>query len=208
MRKILSASRIRVATYALMFFVFVSGIFQVVQKTYIYVSSPESINIVKVDVPWFHPADNVSILLDQERLVRSDRLFQEVQENVFLFDLLQRIVDISLLLLLLYYLQKLLVSISNRTFLEPPNLAVVRRLSVVVAGYVVVGILFYQLIPLAVPHNLVVESMNFVTLGESVFENLAAATDFKMLLVAICLYVIAVSFREGYLLKQDSDLTI
>jgi hypothetical protein len=77
-----------------------------------------------------------------------------------------------------------------------------------VAAYVVAEFIFYQLIPTFIPVDLMVETINFSRLDEHFFSNLMAAIDFKMLFVAICLYIISASFRSGYQLREEAELTI
>jgi len=52
------------------------------------------------------------------------------------------------------------------------------------------------------------ERINFTTPDESMLFSLLSSIDLKMIFVAMILYVISVSFKEGYALKEETDLTI
>jgi hypothetical protein len=208
MAKILTVAGVRQISNVIIAVVILFGVLQIATKTHTLLSSPEEINIIKLDVPWCHPADNVSILLDQNALAQNPRFYQRVQTGFFTFDLIERTISILLLVLILILLRRLLIVIYQRAFFDSRSMTIIRQLSLVVIVYVVCKFLFYQLIPLVVPVDLMIETVNFTTLGESILENLMAALDFKMLFVGICLYVISEAFKEGYELKKESELTI
>ncbi|MBD3256796.1 DUF2975 domain-containing protein [candidate division GN15 bacterium] len=208
MGTIFTPKGIRLIANLLITLIALMGAVQVVDKVATLLTSPDEINVVKLDVPWVHPGDNVAILLDQQALVEDPDFHHQLQINVFIYDLAERVVYISLLVLILILLKKLVLSIRSRAFLDQRHMTIINQLALVVGTYVISKFLFYQLVPIFIPVDLMVETVNFTTLGESVFETIMAATDFKMLFVGICLYVISVSFREGYELKKESELTI
>jgi hypothetical protein len=205
---ILTLKGIRLVANVVVAFVIVSGAALATQKIHQLATAPDEINIVKLDVPWHHPAENVAILLDRNALAENPDLHQSLQISIFSYDLVKRIVYASLLVVILVLVKKLILSIQSRTLFEPKSLATISHLALTVAGYVACKFLFYQIIPFFVPVDLMVETVNFTTLGESVFGNVMAAVDFKMLFVGFCLYVISVAFKEGYQLKSEAELTI
>lgn len=184
------------------------GVTQVFQKASQLVSAPDEINILKLDVPWVHPGDNVSILLNEEALAENPELYRRLQIGIFIYDLAERVVYILILVIILILLKRLILAIRSKTFFEPGSLKVINQLGFVVAVYVLCKFLFYQVVPVIIPEDLIVEAVNFTTFSESVFQTVMVATDFKMLFVGICLFVISVAFKEGYHFKSESELTI
>jgi hypothetical protein len=112
------------------------------------------------------------------------------------------------MLLILIQLKKLIIAIRGNTFFELPNILIIRNLSILVGMWVFCNFIMYQIIPIFFPVNLIIESINFITINESLLHSILVALDFKMLFVAIILYVISISFKEGYQLKEQTDLTI
>jgi hypothetical protein len=74
--------------------------------------------------------------------------------------------------------------------------------------WVICNSMFYQILYLFIEENLIIESINFITIKESFLTNLIISIDFKMLFVSIILYVISILFKEGYQLKEQTNLTI
>jgi hypothetical protein len=208
MPKLFTVSGIRLIFNLFILFIAITGVAQIAEKTHELISSPEKIHILKLDVPWNHPQDNVAILFDQNILAHNPDIYQRVQINIFTYDLIKRFVYISLLILALVMIKRLIVSINAGTFFKPQNLKIIKYFSLIVGAYIVCGFIFYQLIPVFMPVELMVETVNFSTFNESAAYNILAAIDFKMLLAAIILYAVWASFKEGYQLKQETELTI
>lgn len=208
MARLFTIPRIAIIANILIAVVVAAGAMQIGRKAHQLVFAPDEIDIVRLEVPWFHNRDNVSILLEQDILAGNAELYQKVQSGVLAYDLVERIVYIVLFVLALILLKRLIISINARTFFSLQNISIIHHLALVVLLFVVAKFVLYQLIPVAVPVELMVERVNFSPLDESVVGNMMAATDFRMLFAALVLYVVAVSFREGYELKKESELTI
>jgi len=208
MTKLITIPRIKLLINLFIAVIIIMGIFTIGGKTNKLISSPDEINIVKLDVPWCHPVNNVAILFDQHALSSNPDLYNKMQIKIYTYDLIKRFVYISLLVLILILLKRLIISINTKTFFDLKNILIIKHLAIVVGSWVICGFIFYQLIPVFISVDLMVETVNFSTMSESVIGNVLVAIDFKMLFVAIILYVISVSFKEGYQLKEQTDLTI
>ncbi len=208
MTKVATISRIKLVSNLIIIFLVITGIMVIAEKVHTLVFNQQDINILKLDVPWHHPRANVAILFDQDALAENLEFYQHVQTSIFTYDLTKRIVYIPLLVLIFILLKKLIISINAGTFFKTGNIRIIRNLALVVGIYVVCGFIFYQLIPIFMPVDIMVETVNFSTFDESPIDNIVAAIDFKMLFVGIILYALSVSFREGYHLKQESEFTV
>jgi hypothetical protein len=184
------------------------GVLDIGGKTIKLISNRDEINIVRIDVPWFHPTEKVAILFDRSLLVGDSELYQDLNTGIYTFDLIKRALYLPLLVLILVLLKRLIISIRASTFFEDKNIQIINQLALVVGAYVFLQFISYQVVTFLIPEHLMEETINFTTLNESILENIVAALDFKMLFVAVILYVVSVSFKQGYQLKQESELTI
>jgi len=208
MKRILTLNGIKLVANLIILFIVLSWTAMVLSKTHKLISNPDEINIVKLDVPWYHPGDKVAILMDQAALAENPEFHRKLQISVFIYDLAQRIVYMPIIIIILVLLKRLIVPIYTKTYFDSKSISIINFLALAVALYVLCKFLFYQLIPIFIPLDLMVETVNFTTMGESLWGNLMAAIDFKMLFVSLCLYVIFVAFKEGHQLKNEAELTI
>ncbi|MBN2364906.1 MAG: DUF2975 domain-containing protein [Calditrichaeota bacterium] len=168
----------------------------------------EEIKLIRLEIPWIHPVSDVTIMLYQDMLKNNQTLHKKISKNVLIHDTIERIIQMTLFILIVYQLTKLIIAIRSRTFFTAENLAIIRNLSLLVFAWIIGNFLVYQLIPVFIPLELMYERINFTAFNESWLENFLSAIDFKMLLVAIILYIISLSFKEGYRLKEETELTI
>ena len=208
MLKITSTPLIKFFMNGLIIFILIFGSGTVLTKSYELFFKADEIDILKMDIPWSHPIDDVTVMLDKTVLQKEPTLFQKINKSIFEYDLIVRIVFLSLMILILLQLKKLILAIRSKTFFEAANILIIRNLSVLVGMWVLSYFIMYQIIPVFIPVDLIAESINFTPLNESLMYNILAAIDFKMLFVAIILYIISISFKEGYQLKEQTDLTI
>lgn len=208
MSTILTVPRIKFVMNLIIIVILLNGASIVLKKSYTLLFKPQDIELIRLEIPWTRPVQDVTIMLHEHILAENPDIRRTVSTNIFIHDLIERICLITLIILLLVQIRKLLIAINQGTFFKPENLRIVRNLSLLVGIWVFVNFILYQMISLFIPTELMYERINFTTLGESVFHSLMSSIDFKMLFVAIVLYVITISFREGYSLKEQADLTI
>jgi hypothetical protein len=159
-------------------------------------------------MPWNQPIGTVTLMFREDVLKTDNQLLSRLNILLYSYDLIERIIFTILIILILIQLKKLITSIRGKTFFENVNIKIIKNLSILVGIWVGFHFLMYHLLWLFIPENLVVESINFISLQESFFSSILVSIDFKMLFVAIILYIISVSFKEGYSLKEQTELTI
>lgn len=208
MSKLITISKIKwiMNLLIILIFVQVSGI--ILAKLYELFFQPDGINILRLDVPWNHPIGDVTVMLNKNILQNDPNLLQKINKNIFTYDLIKRIIFLPILLLILCQLKKLIIAILGKTFFKRSNILIIRNLSILVSLWVLSYFIMYQIIPIFIPVYLITESINYIPINDSFLHNILIAIDFKMLFVAIILYIISISFKEGYQLKEQIDLTI
>lgn len=208
MSKFITITQIKFFMNGLIIYFLIMGSGIVLTKSYELFFKADEMDILRLDVPWNHPIDEVTLMLDKNILQNNPTLLQKINTNIFIYDLIGRIIFLILMLLILFQLKKLIIAILGKTFFEKSNILIIRNLSILVGMWVLSHFVMYQIIPLFIPVDLIIESINFITMNESLMHNILTAIDFKMLFVSIILYVISISFEEGYQLKEQTDLTI
>lgn len=204
----ISISGIRVVMNLLIAGTLIFGFSIIAEAMHQLLFNPETIDILDRDHPWLRPTTDVTLMLDKAVIAEDDVVYETVQQNILIHDILERFLFVVITVLIFFQLKKLLIAINGTSFFVRDNYRIIRRLSFLVLLWVGSEILIYELIPVFVPPVLIQYSINFTTFTESVYRNIMSALDFRMLFVAIILYVVAVSFREGTALKEQTDLTI
>ena len=199
---------INVSMIILILFFLLSGMSIIFEEGYRLFLDRENIELIRLEIPWTHPLSDVTIMLDRDILINNPDIHKTVSRNILLYNILRRIVSVTLIILILYQLKNMLLAINRKTFFEQKNLQIIRNLSILVFIWVFCYSILYHLISLFIPIKLMYERINFVAFSESMMGSFFASIDFKMVLVGLILYVIAVLFKEGYLLKEQNDLTI
>lgn len=205
---ITSIKTIRSIMNVLILVTLIAGASVIIRKSHDLLFHPEEIDVLRLDMPWLRPVTDVTLALDKTVLEKNPELFDRVQKNIVMHDILERTVFVILMVLILLQVKLLFTAIKKDTFFVPENRHIIKSLSMLVGLWVLWSLLIYEMIPWFIPVELIQFSINFTPLNESVFHNLISAIDFKMLFVALILYVITVLFREGHQLKEDSELTI
>ena len=208
MLKLITIRQIKFFMNGLIIFILIMGSGTVLTKSYELFFKTDEIDILRVDVPWSRPIEPVTVMFDKNVLKDNPALLHKLNTNIFTYDLIERIVFLTLMVLILIQLKKLIIAIRGKIFFELSNILVIRNLAILVGIWVLSNFIMYQLIPYFFPVDLITESINLVTIDESLLHNILVALDFKMLFVAVILYVISVFFKEGYQLKEQTDLTI
>ena len=194
--------------YMMLILVILGGIDTLVDKGYKLVFAPEEIELIRLDIPWVQPADNVTIMLYEEILAGNLELHEQVSKNILIHDFIKRIFLVIVTLLMIIEVKKFVVAIKTKRFFVMSTIRIIRNLSGLVVIWIVGKVILYEIIPWFIPTELMYERINFTTLGESWFESIVSALDIRMLFIAIILYLIYISFKEGYKLKEQADLTI
>ncbi len=208
MLKLITIRQIKFFMNGLIIFILIMGSGTVLTKSYELFFKTDEIDILRLDVPWNRPIEPVTVMFDKNVLKDNPALLHKLNTNIFTYDLIERIVFLTLMVLILIQLKKLIIAIRGKIFFELSNILVIRNLAILVGIWVLSNFIMYQLIPYFFPVDLITESINLVTIDESLLHNILVALDFKMLFVAVILYVISVFFKEGYQLKEQTDLTI
>jgi hypothetical protein len=208
MLKLITVRQIKFFMNGLIIFVLIMGSGTILTNSYELFFKTDEIDILRVDVPWNRPIEPVTVMFDKNVLQNDPALLQKLNTNIFAYDLIERFVFLTLMVLILIQLKKLIMAIRGKTFFKLPNILIIRNLAIIVGIWVLSNFTMYQLIPFFFPVDLITESINLVTINESLLGNILVASDFKMLFVAVILYVISVLFKEGYQLKEQTDLTI
>lgn len=188
--------------------ILVQGVFQIGQKTIMLVQKSEDIDIVRESSPWYSPLNNVTVLFKTDMIKSQPLAAQQISFALFGFSLLNTVIFMPLFISILWYLNRLIHSIFQQTFFHLKNIRIIKILSMLTAGWVLARFIFYQALPWFLPDDFIDQSINYFKISESVWINIISAIDFKMLLVAIFLFITSVAFREGYQMKEDADLTI
>ncbi len=208
MLKLITIRQIKFFMNGLIILILITGSGTVLSKSYELFYKTDEIDIIRMDVPWNRPIEPVTVMFDKNVLKNNPALLHKLNTNIFIYDLIERIVFLTLMLLILIQLKKLIIAIRGKIFFELPNILIIRNLAILVGIWVLSNFIMYQLIPFFFPVDLITESINLVTINESLLHNILMALDFKMLFVAVALYVISILFKEGYQLKKQTDLTI
>lgn len=208
MSGILTVKNIKAFMNTLILIILIMGISIIISKSYVLLFQPSEIDIVRLDVPWNNPMPAVTVMYDKQTLQQEPDLLRSVNFKIYLFDLLHRIIFIPLLLLILIELKKLLIAVRSGTFFNEKNFKIVKHLSSIVGLWVILNFVLYQMLPFFISEDIIAESINFISIKESLLSNIIIALDAKMLFVAIMLFVISEAFKEGYILKEQTDLTI
>jgi hypothetical protein len=169
---------------------------------------------IKLDRPMIRMTSDVYLNLKDDVLANDSDLFQKVQRNKLLFEAINVLIFIVFIILVLLQLRSLISSLQERSFFESRNIKCVRKISYLLAGWVLTDLIFYVCIPLFIPLSVIRDSYNFWPVNGG-FTNASAgilclllSIDYGVLLSAFAFYVIFVVFGEGSLLKEQAELTI
>ena len=208
MKKIHLIRAVKIFINLIILFMILNGGSIIVEKSYLVLFRPDEIEPIRLEIPWIHPAEDVTIMFHKDLLEKNPDINQTVSKNILIHNIIRRILTLTLVILILLQLKALILSINHQTFFEPRNIHMIRTLSILVILWVLKNFIIYHLIPFFIPLELMYETINFIALGESFFSSMMISIDYKMLFFSIILYIVSISFKEGYQLKEQSDLTI
>jgi len=208
MLKIISIPKIKLIMNLFIGLTLVLSLTMIVSQSYELIFEADDIDIIRVQFPWYNPLSPVTVMFDTNILKENPSLLENINLKVLIYDLIRRTTFLLLLLLILVQIKKMLIAIRRQSFFELKNILIIRNLSILVGVWVGGNFILYQVLPLFIPVDLITEAINFVTMKDSLYANLMIAIDFKMLFVAIILFVVSILFKEGLQLKEQTDLTI
>jgi len=208
MSKLISISKIKLLMNLFIGLTFILSLTMIVSQSYELIFEADDIDIIRVQFPWYNPLSPVTVMFDTNILKENPSLLENINLKVLIYDLIRRTTFLLLLLLILVQIKKMLIAIRRQSFFELKNILIIRNLSILVGVWVGGNFILYQVLPLFIPVDLITEAINFVTMKDSLYANLMIAIDFKMLFVAIILFVVSILFKEGLQLKEQTDLTI
>lgn len=202
---------INIVLYILLAFILIGLLITTVNFFIYAIGNPpeyEPLCMGSMNVPVMRPFEDVFFYIEPVLLQDDPLLDQKLQYNEFIFESIHGFLVLFVFLLLLLQLKNFIGSIRNRSFFSLESVNNVKKISFIVLSWVLIDFLAYQLLPLAIPLDCVVERINYVTLGESFFSNILFSVDITKLLFAFTFYSISVVLKEGLVLKQQSELTI
>jgi hypothetical protein len=125
-----------------------------------------------------------------------------------LHDILERLLFLILTVLILFELKRILISIRTTTFFTKQNITGTRQLAVLFLLWAVSRFILYHLIAFLIPVEHIQHSINYIPFNESAFQSIMLSLDFRMLVISLIMYFVYLSFKQGYQLKEETDLTI
>jgi len=204
--KSLKLSGINIAIYAFLLCLALSAlafIWKFTNETYLRPENLKHHNLLIVN-----PSNNVFVYLYEEVIKNNDALNKKLQRNVLIYDTIKRIVTITLLFLLTIQLKTLINSLTNQTLFVQKNLVCVKKISYLLAIWVTVNFILYQCFQFFIPYDLIQHNYGYIPINRNILSSLLLSIDYIKLLAALAFYIISIAFKEGYQLKEQSDLTI
>jgi len=183
----------------------IAGIWTFTNKIIIH---PNEFDDLKIENPVIRPVKGAELHLNPEMLKNDQVIYQKVQRNEFIREIISRFINLILFGLLVLQLRKLLQSIRKKPFLIKDNLIVVNNIAFVLFAWVIIDFLLYQSVQFFIPLSLVKDNYNYVPLNVGVLSGFFFSVNYGLLLAAFSFYVISVVFKEGLKLKEQTDLTI
>lgn len=205
--KLFSPKLITAVMYFLIIFTLLHGGSVIVEESYTLLFKPETLDVLRTDLPWYHPIEDATILFDME-ITDNTTLFTAIQNNLVFHDMLERLFFLVLTVLILFELKRILISIRTTTFFTEQNITLTRQLAGLFLLWAVARFILYHMIAFVIPVEHIQHSINYIPFSESAFQSIMISLDFRMLVFALILYFVYLSFKQGYQLKEETDLTI
>jgi hypothetical protein len=201
---------INIAIYAFAILLTIGALSKIWKLTDTILLNPtKELSDLRIDNPIIRPFNNDVFLLLKSDILKSDHtLYQSIQHNELIFKTIKDIVSIVLLILITMQLKTLFYSLKNETFFILENLLCVRKISYLLGIWVIIEFILYQCFQFFIPLSLVKDNYNYIPINKGTIISLLFSIDYLKLLAAFAFYVISVVFKEGYQLKEQSDLTI
>jgi len=172
------------------------------------VISPESLTDLNLERPMIRMANDVYFNLDAEVLSSDLSLYQRVQRNELIFEAINVLIFMTIFILVLIQLKTLVFSLREKTFYIAKNIKCVRTISGLLLFWVVINFVLYQSIQFFIPDFVIQDTYNYCPVNRGFIIGLLVSIDFKILLASFAFYIISVVFKEGYELKEQTELTI
>lgn len=208
MYRLLTTKSIKFITNALIIFILIQGGSIIISQVNTLLNHPEQIDILRLEIPWNQPLTGTVVMFESTKLENSPQLIQDLNENLFLFDLIERSIFLVLLIILLQQLKNILIRFRSDEFLNDKSRVQIRNLAITVGVWVLSRLTLYLLLPAFIDTDLIYEAINFSTWDRSIYECLMIGLDFKMLFVALVLWISSLLMKEGQRLKKEAELTI
>ena len=154
------------------------------------------------------PANNVFVTLNESDLKNDPLLYKTIHRNAIIYDTIKDLIFIVLFFMVILELKTLLSILKKETFFIEQNLNCVRKISYLLGIWVIIDFILYQCFQFFIPLNVIQENWNYLPINKNIIAGLLLGIEFSKLLAAFAFYIISVVFREGYQLKEQSDLTI
>jgi hypothetical protein len=201
-------SGLNIVIYAIMFLLLI-GITGVIVKftDRVILNSDKLVHPIISD-PIITPFNDVFLTLDANVLKDNNILHKKIERNTLIFKTIKNICFIVFLFLITIQLKILSISLRKETFFVQKNLSCVRKISYLLGVWVIIDFILYQSFQLFIPLDLVQENYNYIPINKNPFFSILFSIDYLKLLSAFAFYVITIVFKEGYHLKEQSDLTI
>ena len=193
--------------YVLIIVTLFAGSSVIIEESYTLLFEPENLDVLRTDLPWFHPVEDATILFNMD-ITRNASLFTAIQNNLVLHDIVKRLSFLILAILILFELKRILISIRTTTFFTKENINGTRQLALLFLLWAVCRFILYHLLAFLIPVEQIQHSINYVPINEAVLQSILISLDFRMLLISLIMYFVYLSFKQGYQLKEETDLTI
>jgi len=158
--------------------------------------------------PMIRMASDVYFNLDADVLRNDLSLYQKVQRNELIFESISVLVFMTIFILVLIQLKTLVFSLREKSFYITKNIKCVRTISGLLLFWVLINFVMYQSIQFFIPASVIQDTYNYCPVNKGLIIGLLFSIDFKILLASFAFYVISIVFREGYELKEQTELTI
>jgi len=209
--KIDKIARISLVFYALLLFVALNILFQIIGFANHILFNPreyEEISLGGTDIPIMRPFEDAIFYVNPEALEQNPSLHEKLQNNEYIFETIYGIAVSAIFILLLLQLAKLINSIKTRDFYSNGSLVNVKRISYIIGAWVLIDFIAYQCLQYAMPLSVIEERINYVTMKESFISNITLSVDVLKLLIAFAFYAVSVVFKAAAELKEQTDLTV
>ena len=107
---------------------------------------PDQISTLRVDIPWFRPAEDVTIMLHQQILENNPELNEHLSKQIMTHDLIERLLLNFFLVLIIIHVKTLITSIYKSHFFNQQNLKNLKSLSLSIFGLLIAKSFIYHLI--------------------------------------------------------------
>lgn len=205
--KSFSPKVLNAAMYILIIFTLLAGGSVIIEEAYTLLFKPETLDVLRTDLPWFRPIDDATILFNME-ITGDKTLFDSIEKNLVFHDVLERLFFLVLTVLTLFELKRIIISIRTATFFTEQNITGTRQLAILFLLWALSRFILYHMIAFFIPVEHIQHSINYIPFSESAYQSIMISLDFSMLVFALILYFVYLSFKQGYQLKEETDLTI